>query len=109
MKMKEEQSWNGTTKHILMGMTLCHNAKCTISNLVLGKLAKQGRAKVSEPVPYPGREEVWPGLGIYIHPVVQQVPGWIGRRERADWVKSDSRNRKELSRSSRLEMTRYSS
>jgi hypothetical protein len=39
---------------------------------------------LSEPVPYPGREEVWPGLGIYIHPVVQQVPGWIGRGRGAD-------------------------
>jgi hypothetical protein len=44
----------------------------------------RGSSYLSEPVPYPGREEVWPGLGIYIHPVVQQVPGWIGRGRGAD-------------------------
>jgi hypothetical protein len=45
---------------------------------------------LSELVPYPGRELVWPGFGIYIHPVAQQVPGGIGRGKRVDLLKSKS-------------------
>jgi hypothetical protein len=64
---------------------------------------------VSEPVPYPGRELVWPEFGVYIHPVAQQVPGGIGRGKRVDLSKSESQSKGMLSKLSGLEMVRYSS
>jgi hypothetical protein len=64
---------------------------------------------LSEPVPYPGRELVWPGFGVYIHPVAQQVLGGIGRGKGVDLSKSKSQSKRMLSKLSRLEMVRYPS
>jgi hypothetical protein len=88
MLTKEQQKGSQhdpcTENSILISLTWVVRHMGSIGNEAADKLARAATKFLSEPVPYPGMESVWPGLGVYIHPVVPAGPRTDWKRKRAD-------------------------